>query len=248
MLLSFLANEDQEENRIHRAIKIAVEKCPTSLHEGEELALHDSAPSSFYFVRPTKTPEGNFDYRIPSISVPTQTLLSLLAEGLKQQNNAIKRQFYHTMSLHAGTCTAARYIYENWFHSLFSSKKEVIECHWLSPWEVTEIIRGTVHMIQAAEGPSSQHQFYWIPQETNFTGIDSALVTSKAIIAFQVTIAKRHDSEPDADFQQLAEILPERVKHLPWRLVFIGMDEDRIKRIAKSFDKVIFFPPEAQHL
>ena len=81
----------------------------------------------------------------------------------------------------------------------------------------------------------------WVPPNGNFPGIDSALVLKDRIFAFQVTISSSHKS-PITGLESLSKMLPPKLKKLPWRVVFVGAETDRIRPVAEHWDGELCFP------
>ena len=86
--------------------------------------------------------------------------------------------------------------------------------------------------------------YYWVAPR-DFTGIDSALILAEEIYAFQVTIGKSH-GPPMAGMEILRGYLPTGLRGNPWRVVFIGDHNNRIRRVTKRFN--IFFPAAMDHV
>lgn len=61
------------------------------------------------------------------------------------------------------------------------------------------------------------------------------LILTNEIIVFQVTIAKEHKSPPTRGLSVLRDLLPQNLKDLSWKLMFVGTKVDRIERIAKAY-------------
>ena len=86
--------------------------------------------------------------------------------------------------------------------------------------------------------------YYWVAPR-GFKGINSALVLAKEIYAFQVTIGMSH-RPPMAGMEILQGYLPTDLRENPWRVVFIGDNDSRIRKVAKGFN--IFFPTAMDHV
>ena len=83
--------------------------------------------------------------------------------------------------------------------------------------------------------------YYGFPPNGNFPGIDGALVLKDRIFAFQVTISSSHKS-PITGLESLSKMLPPKLKKLPWRVVFVGAETDRIRPVAEHWDGELCFP------
>ncbi|KAF8551146.1 hypothetical protein OG21DRAFT_1487211 [Imleria badia] len=242
-LLYVLTNPKKAENKIRSAAKKAIRECDAMLVNAEPLNLPDNV---FYFIRPENTPGGTDHMMLPCVSVPTQTLRSLLAEALKRETRAIKLDFFRALSRPEGTHQIARDIYKSWLHSFLSSQGMKMQCEWLltsgSTRESTRTqnLQGTTAVISTTQDASAAWTppFYWVPTTPNFPGIDSALISKKEIVAIRVVITDRHRSPPEMGLVELSNLLPGNLKSLSWKLLFVGMDNEcGLKIIAKSFHK-----------
>lgn len=83
---------------------------------------------------------------------------------------------------------------------------------------------------------------YW-PAPVNFPGIDSVLVLEEDIFLFQLTTRAGHRS-PIEGLKQLQKLLPSSLTKVPWRVVFIGADENRIKKVAEHWGNILFLLPK----
>ena len=230
----------------------AVEQCQSMMDQGVRISLPDDPPSMFYFFRPREIPTG-VHRRLSSLYVPTQTIRRILAEALREKDNHIKLQFYNALSYHPSTRHAAGFIFETWFHSFFIAKKS-IACKWVVQGSGDAIIQFPTTPVAADLLPtikdalaSATPPYYWIPSKINFPGIDSALVLEGGIFAFQVTLGSNHKSPIDS-LQRLRKMLPANLKVLPWRMVFVGSDEERIKGVAEHWAGKLIFPPQDERI
>jgi len=250
LLLQYYPRLDEAVEKDYRRLApVAIQECRMILEKGVQCDLPDTAPSSFYFIRPYRK---DLRDEKPCVVVPTRTLCCFLAEGLQQEDDAIKLQFFKALSQPAETRQAAGYIFESWFHSFFTTEHKEIQCEWIASGgqdgskqklpSATAVISAT----QAA--PSSwTPPFYWVPPARNFPGIDSALVLENEIYAIQVTIAKtRSGSSPADGLTELRKLLPNNLKNLSWKLVFVGTDQDRVESFAKKYTGKIFFPTKTK--
>lgn len=244
-LLQHTDTQDWEVEALYRQrSKAAVAQCQVMMDGGVSLDFPD-ALSPFYFLRPMKL-DGNLYHKLGCMSVPTQALRALLAEGLQKQRNVTKLEFYHTLSQVPETRQTARFIYESWFHSFVCAGKK-IQCEWLAqgsdddvaqlPIKLVGVLLPTTRDAATARTPP----FYWLPPHANFPGIDSALVLDDEIFVFQVTISTEHNS-PIKGLQKLRNLLPNDLKNLPWRVVFVGAENLRIKQVAECWVGQICFP------
>lgn len=224
----------------------AIEKCSTMMSGVTDFNLSDDAPESFYFIRPRKTDTGEIDRTLAYVCVPTPTLRHYLAEVLCKQSNAIRLHFYTALSQRAVTHPAAGYIYENWFHSFFSSGNP-ITCQWIKNRRVTRsqlptkvqgppnIVSSTIDTLKKQRPP-----YYW-PAPPNFPGIDSAFVLEKQIFFFQVMIGTRHKSPIDS-LRKARDCLPYDLRMVPWSVVFVSPEENRIEMVAAYWGRELYFP------
>ena len=120
-------------DKYHDRVGEAVKGCRTILREGLNCDLPDGA-LSFYFIRPQK----DSHVMRPYVYMPTRTLRCFLAEGLWLESAALKLEFFTDLSTPGETHQSARYIYESWFHSFFTTHGRVINCHWVSQGGGTE--------------------------------------------------------------------------------------------------------------
>ncbi|KAI9572496.1 hypothetical protein HD554DRAFT_1546856 [Boletus coccyginus] len=245
-LLKYIDAEDLSVEESYRQLAgRAVRNCGIMIDGGSQFDFPDDPPSSFYFLRPMNN-MGTIDRTRASIYVPTQTLCCLLAEALQDQNNHVELQFYHALSCNGGTRQAAGSIFETWFHRFLVTKRKIY-CHWLAqdPGDDadlctlsmpthTSLIPGTKAAPQSAIPP-----YYWAPLQTNFAGIDSALVLEDKIFVFQMTLSANHRS-PIKGLRDLRKLLPYDLKDLPWRVVFVGPEEGPIEAVAKSWSRLSF--------
>jgi hypothetical protein len=242
-LLQYIAQDDQAvEAGYRRDARKAVQKCQDMMDEGILCNLPDDPPTLYYVIRPTKIDTGALDRRFSYVDVPTRTLCRILAEALKGQSGVVKLQFYDTLRRHPKTRQLAGVIFESWFHSFFIERKRL---HY-------RVVRGsgdevlqcptTTHLIPVTrDAPmSAAPPYYWIPSETDFQGIHSALVLEKEIVAFQVSLWSDRTS-PIGGLECLRRTLPHDVGARPWRVVFVGPDEARIRGVAQSWDGRLCF-------
>ena len=255
-LLKYIDLEDWDiRNDYRNRAGGAVQKSKSMIDQGVQGDLPDDAPSTFFFVRPMKISTGTHRRRL-SVYVPTQTIRRILAEALQRQLNHIKLEFYNALSYHSSTRHAAGFIFEAWFHSFVVARKS-IACKWVvQPEGVGE---GHVTIFPTApvatdlllaikDAPASATPpYYWIPSKTNFPGIDSALVLEGEIFAFQVILGSKHTS-PIAGLQDLRKMLPANLKDLPWRMVFVGPVEERVKQVAGHWAGQLILPPREGRL
>ena len=211
------------------------------LQRGPNCDLPDGALSSFYFIRPQKDDRAMRPY----VYVPTRTLRCFLAEGLQLKDEALEVEFFTALSTPSEIYQSASYIYESWFHSFFTHG-QVIDCHWVSQGGGMEQLSSTTNVISGTRDipASSTCPFYWIPPDKNFPGINSALVLTNEIVAIQVTIAEEHKSSVEKGLLKLRDLLPQDLKDLPCKVVFVGAEVDRIRRIEMSWADEILSPSD----
>lgn len=246
LLLQYYPKLNEEvETSYRRLAPAAIRECRTILEKGMQCDVPDTALLTFYFIRPYKK---DLRDEKPSTVVPTRTLCCFLAEGLHQEDEAIKLQFFKALSRPAETQQAASYIFESWFHSFFTTEHMEMECKWIASGTqdgTTEKLLSTTSVISATQAAPMPWAppFYWVPPARNFPGIDSALVLKNEIYAIQVTIAgTRSGSSPADGLAELHKLLPNNLKNLSWNLVFVGTDQDCVESFAKKYTGKIFFP------
>ena len=230
----------------------AVERCKSMMDEAVQTSLPDDPPSMFYFFRPMKISTG-IHRQLSTLYVPTQTIRRILAEALREKDNHIKLRFYNALSYHPSTRHAAGFIFETWFHSFCIAGKS-IACKWVVQGPGDAIIQipttpDAPDLLPATKDApgSATPPYYWIPSKTNFPGIDSALVLEGEIFAFQVTLGSNHKSPIDG-LLCLRKMLPANLKVLPWRMVFVGPDEERIKGVAEQWAGKLIFPSRGERI
>ena len=213
-------------------VREAVEGCKTMLQRGPNCDLPDGPSSSFYFIQLQKDDRA----MMPYVYVPTRTLRCFLAEGLRPKGEALKLEFFTALSMPGETRQSASYIYESWFYSFFTHG-QVIDYHWVSQGGGTEHLSSTTNVISTTQdAPASWvPPFYWIPYARDFPAIDSALVLTNEIIVIQVTIAEARKSSVEKGLSTLSNLLPQNLKDILWKVVFVGTGVDRIERIAISW-------------
>lgn len=206
------------------------------MDEGVQTNLPDP-PSMFDFFRSMKISTGVYR-QLSSLYVPTPTIRRILAEALRELEDHIKLQFYNALSYRPSTRHAADFIFETWFHSFFIAKKR-IACKWvvqgsggdaIMQFPTAPVATDLLPAIKDASA-SATPPYYWIPSKTNFPGIDSALVLEGRIFAFQVTLGSDHIS-PTAGLYCLRKMLPPNSENLPWRMMFMGPKENRVKQVT----------------
>jgi hypothetical protein len=252
-LLEYIDLQDWEiRARYRNRARTAVEQCKSMLNEGMQINLPENPPTMFYFLRPMKISTGIYR-QLSSLYVPTQTIRRILAEALREQDDHIKLQFYDALSIHPGTRHAADSIFEAWFHSFLIAKKRVA-CTWVMPGSGNAMIQFPAALVATDLLPATKDApasatppYYWIPSKTDFPGIASVLVLEGGIVAFQVTLRSDHRS-PMAGLEGLRKMLPANPKNLPWRVVFVGPTENRIKPVAEYWAGKLIFPTQEERI
>ena len=206
-------------------------------------ALFDDAPSQIFFCRPL-IESNNINRQVPCATVPTPTIRRLLGEALQHYPNMVKLEFFNALRQSSDTSQAAGIIFENWFHGFFCGARN-IKCNWVQGKGTSEL-SGATSLVPSplTSVKTARPPYYWVAPR-NFKGIDSALVLAEEIYAFQVTIGTSH-GPPMAGMETLRGYLPADLKKNPWRVVFVGDDDDRISRVAKEFK--MFFPTARKHV
>ncbi|KAI9456482.1 hypothetical protein HD554DRAFT_1847843 [Boletus coccyginus] len=236
-LLECIGKADWNIMRQYRQFaKNAVQQCGRMMAAAELFDTPSDPPSQFYFFRPLVVSQ-DIVRTNSYVYVPTRKLRSLLGEALQGNSNTIKLGFFNTMSQPEETRQAAGFIFESWFHS-FLAAAGTIQCQWTRSRSRPSLLEGVTTLIPATRiaPKSAEPPYYWVAPK-KFPGIDSALVFAEEIIAFQVTLRSEHES-PMKGLQTLRENLPDELKDVQWRVVFVGQAQMAIEAVAKQWSNM----------
>ncbi|KAH0839357.1 hypothetical protein J3R83DRAFT_40 [Lanmaoa asiatica] len=223
---------------VHTAALRAARSSSTLLPSLEELDIKESGPSLIFFALPKKDDAGHINRRLPPLAcVPTPTLVNALAKALQRQNLDTRVAFFQIMEAHPGTRRDGGNIYKKWLHPFFLGGR-TIKPHWhVESNSLPATIETTKTALPSTKGAlrNTQPPFYWIAPTVNFPGIDSVLVTENEIFAIQVTIAFDHPS-PQEGLDKPRDLLPQALKKLEWRMLYVGPEETQITEVSQQWD------------
>ncbi|KAH0832393.1 hypothetical protein J3R83DRAFT_13427 [Lanmaoa asiatica] len=225
------------EEEVHDAASEAAMSSPTLLPSLQKLDVKGLGPSLIFFILPRKDDAGHINRRLlPRVCVPTPTLVNALGKALQRQNLYTKVAFLQVMEAHPGTRRDGGNIYERWLHPFFLGGQS-IKSHWHAESNsLPATIETTKTALPSTKGAlrNTQPPFYWIVPTVIFPGIDSALVTENEIFAIQVTIAFGHPS-PQEGLDKLRDLLPQALKKLEWRMLYVGPEETQITTASRQW-------------
>ncbi|KAF8124736.1 hypothetical protein EV363DRAFT_1271018 [Boletus edulis] len=225
----------------------AVRRCQEILSATQMNDLPNDALSQFYFVQPRQDSELGRIHTDACACVPTFTVRHILAKALKTQSHSVRLQFFNAMN-REGTRLTGNHIYENWFHSYFSTAIERIECYWIQGLSGTAQLRGVRSLVRYDESTLEAREppYYWVAPK-GFPGLSSALVLQDEIFAFRTTINRKRKL-PTRGLRRLRDSLPADLKDVQWRMILVGMDKGAIKAVARRWTGKICFPGENMHV
>ncbi|KAF8347713.1 hypothetical protein F5887DRAFT_953802 [Amanita rubescens] len=247
-LIEFMELDDSQiEEKYKRRSAEAVQACGSMLSSIEMNANFDNALSLFYICRPLKR-EGVFDRTLPSASVPTKKLRSILGVALQNLDKSVRFSFFRAPSQSDEMRQAAGFIFESWFHSYMAAGNS-LRCHWAQgklKGQTLKQLAGIKNLVYATWDPLKNEKqklpFYWVAPK-KYPGINSALICDDGIYVFQVTISSKH-KPPTAGMEDLQKHLSKKLRNKPWRVVFVGDTEAAIQAVTSQWMGKLFSPTD----
>lgn len=227
-LLSFIEAKWTDEDNYRSRAPAAVRRSEAMLLAIEQNSLFLDAPSAFFFCRPKPISESEVDRTIPPALVPTETICQILGEALQVHDNNVRLTFFRALSQHNETRPQA-------------GKPVKCQCQWMCDRKHTSVIQLTGSLSHSWSALTTRRPpCFWVAPG-DIIGIDSALVREDDVYVFQLTISSEHGS-PIGGMKKIRGYLPNRLRDIPWKVVFIGQERTAAMSVANKWADKIFFP------
>ena len=184
-----------------------------------------------------RTEHGDQSHRSQIAVIPTSWLLGQLVKAVVAQEDENKRQeFFGVMSLILTTLPVASQVYEQYLRC-YLARGEHVTIQWYnletlvaSPHDtIFPVLLSRTNLNEVTINPPS----YWLSNNHEFLGINGLIVTPACVYLLQVTLDDKQPS-PQEGVDRMWQSMP-TLRHLPWKFLFVGVMDNRIKRVSDGY-------------